>query len=110
MIQKKKNNERFNTRQFFTVVFTLFLLLSSCSTKRGIKTLLDIPISTAETAKHKNNYKLAKQSNNCLSCEDLQVVTVEFSDISSLVKNLSSATIQEAVYTGFLYNIFIDAP
>lgn len=109
MIQKMQNNGRFSARQLFTVVFTLFLLLSSCSTKRGIKTLLDIPVSTTKTVHDTENNKLASLSNNCLSCDDLQVLTVDSSD-TSLLKNLSPATLLTAVYTGFLFNTFIEEP
>lgn len=109
MVQEKKNKGKFNTRQLFTVVLTLFLLLSSCSTKRGIKTLLDIPVSTTKAVHHTENDKLANLSNNCLSCDDLQVLTVDSSD-TSLLKNLSPATLLTAVYTGFLYSTFIEEP
>lgn len=109
MIQKETNNGRFHIRQLFTVVFTLFLLLSSCSTKRGIKTLLDIPVSTTKTVHHTENNKLASLSNNCLSCDELQVLTVDFSD-TSLLKNLSSANTNATAYTGFLNITFIEEP
>lgn len=109
MIQKKQNIRKVKTKQLFAVVFTLFLLLSSCSTKRGIKTLLNIPVSSTKVIDYKENNKLTSLSNNCLSCEDLQVLTVDFSD-SSLLKSLYSAILQSAVYTGFLYNDFVDEP
>lgn len=100
MIQKKKNIGRFNARQLFTVVFTVFLLFSSCSTKRGIKTLLDIPVSTTKTVHHTENNKLGSLTSNCLSCEDLQVLTVDSIDISSL-KNLSAAILITNVFWSF---------
>ena len=109
MVQKKLNIEKFNARKLFSVVFAIFLLFSSCSTKRGIKTLLDIPVSTTKTVHDTENNKLASLSNNCLSCDDLQVLTVDSSD-TSLLKNLSPATIQNAVYTGFLYSAFFEKP
>lgn len=109
MVQKKLNIEKFNARKLFSVVFAIFLLFSSCSTKRGIKSLLDIPISDTELALKVGGNKFASLSNNCLSCDDLQVLTIEIED-TSLFKNLSPATIQNAVYTGFLYSAFFEKP
>lgn len=109
MIQKETNNGRFHTRQLFTVVFTLFLLFSSCSTKRGVKALLNIPVSTTKTLDHTENNKIASLSNNCLSCDDLQVLTVDSSD-TSLFKNLSPADINATAYTSFLNITFIEEP
>src|SRR5690625_2406115 len=102
MIQKKKNNGRFHARQLFAVAFTIFLLFSSCSTKRGIKTLLDIPVSTTKTLHHTENNNLANLSNNCLSCKDLQVLTVESSDTSLLNDLTPAASILTKVYLSFL--------
>lgn len=101
MMQKRVNNGRFNASQLFAVLFAIFLIFSSCSTKRGIKSLLDLPVSTTKTVLHLENDKLVSNNSNCLSCKDLQVLTVDNSDTSSL-KILSPATLQDSVFLSFL--------
>src|SRR5699024_12603635 len=82
MMQKRVNNGRFNASQLFAVLFAIFLIFSSCSTKRGIKSLLDLPVSTTKTVLHLENDKLVSNNSNCLSCKDLQVLTVDNSETS----------------------------
>ena len=109
MIQKKANKRVFYARQLFAVLFSIFLLFSSCSTKRGIRTLLDLPVSTTKTVFHLENDKLVSNNNNCLSCKDLQVLTVDNSD-TSLSNILSPAILLDKVYLSFLIQNFKEEP
>ncbi|HLS11487.1 MAG TPA: hypothetical protein VK050_04955 [Flavobacteriaceae bacterium] len=109
MMQKRVNNGRFNASQLFAVLFAIFLIFSSCSTKRGLKSLLDLPVSTTKTVLHLENDKLVSNNSNCLSCKDLQVLTVDNSD-TSLLKILSPATLQDSVFLSFLVPNFNDEP
>lgn len=93
-----ENREGFFLRQWFAIGLTLLLLLSSCTTKRGIKTLLNLPVNTTQAINNLENTPLATFKNNCLGCEDLKIVTVEPSDISQL-KNLSPLAIQAIIYS-----------
>lgn len=109
MLQKRIKNGRFNASQLFAVLFATFLIFSSCSTKRGIKSFLDLPGSTTKTVLHLESDKLVSNNSNCLSCKDLQVLTVDNSD-TSLLKILSPATLQDSVFLGFLAPNYKDEP
>lgn len=109
MTKKKVDKRVFQTRQLFAVVASIFLLFSSCTTKRGVRTLLDLPVSTTKTIFHLENDKLVSNNSNCLSCKDLQVLTVDNTD-TSLLNILSPATLQDKVYLSFLMQNFQEEP
>lgn len=105
-----KNKETYNVTQFFrqfmAIALLVVVLLSSCSIKRGIKVLFDIPVNTVQLGNFAtqissgNNGKIA-----CLKCADHQILTTDSFD-HSLIKNLSSAIFFSVVFSLLLLPFF----
>ena len=86
-------------RQLMATALLLAVLLSSCSLKRGVKVLFDIPVKTeqAGTFGHYNS-SVGYGEITCLHVEDLQLLTAD-SFNHSLLKNLTSAIFITAVFS-----------
>jgi len=101
-MKNKERNKSFY-RQLFTIALIFYVLLSSCSTKRGIKSLLNIPINTTKTVQLANSGEIASLKKDCLSCKDLHVTVADID--YSIQKNLNSVAIFVTVYQLFLHTI-----
>ncbi|WP_182206311.1 hypothetical protein [Gelidibacter maritimus] len=93
-------------RQFLSTALLLVVLLSSCSLKRGVKVLFDIPVKTVQTGTYGHHISaLGHGETACLKCKDLQVLTADSFD-HSLIKNLNSAIFISVIFSLLLLAFF----
>lgn len=98
-----KNKNTHNATQIFRQVLASILLivvlLSSCSTKRGVKVLFDMPVKMEQVGAI-NQYisSVNHNASECVKCADLQILTADAYD-HSLLKNLSSALFISVVFS-----------
>lgn len=93
-------------RQFLAVALLLVVLLSSCSLKRGVKVLFDIPVKTEQVGSFGHHIlPLGHGETACLKCADLQVITADSYD-HSLLKDFSSAIFISVVFSLLLLPFF----
>lgn len=84
MFRRKGHKEVSGVRQWSLIVLTLSILFSSCTTKRSIKTLLEIPVSTAQPIKDLKNKGLRNLLDYCSVDEELSfLITSSGEDPSS---------------------------
>ncbi|MEO8773661.1 MAG: hypothetical protein ABI371_04960 [Gelidibacter sp.] len=105
-----KNKETHNATQIFRQVLAaallIVVLLSSCSTKRGVKVLFDMPIKMEQVGALGHYISSVDHSETaCVKCADLQVITADAYD-HSLLKNLSSALFISVVFSLLLVPFF----
>ncbi|WP_150452350.1 hypothetical protein [Arenibacter lacus] len=105
-----KNKEAHNVTQIFRQVLAsallLVVLLSSCSLKRGVKVLFDIPIKM-EQAGRSGQYISSVENGKTtfIECTDFQVFTAKTYD-QSLLKDLSQSIFISVVFSLFLLPFF----
>lgn len=107
-MKENHTNKKF-FMQLFTVALTFIVLFSSCSTKRGFKTLFNIPVNTTQTVKLTGEANFISTQKTCLSCKDLQVITSD--NDFSVQKNLTAVALLTVVYKLFIdYVDLFDKP
>lgn len=103
---KKAHNGNLMFRQFLAMALLLVVLFSSCSLKRGIKVLFDIPVKMEQTGTFGHFISpLGQAGTACLKCTDFQVLTSDAFD-HSMIKNLSSAILLTIVFSLLLLPLF----
>lgn len=103
-IKTHKNDLIF--KQILATALLLLVLLSSCSLKRGVKVLFDIPVKTERTgALGHHIHSLNHGETACFKCSDLQVVTADSFD-HSLIKNISSAIFISVIFSLLMMPFF----
>lgn len=106
MKNKKAYNGNLMFRQFLATALLLAVLFSSCSIKRGVKVLFDIPVKTEQTGTFGHFISPLDQAETaCLKCADYQVLTSDAFD-HSMLKNLSSAILLTVVFSLLLLPLF----
>lgn len=86
-------------RQVLASALLIVVLLSSCSVKRGVKVLFDMPIKMEQVGTLGNFVSSTDQGGTaCIKCADLQVITADSYD-HSLLKNLSTAILFSVVFS-----------
>ena len=98
-----KNKEAHNAthifRQVLASVLLIVVLLSSCSTKRGVKVLFDMPFKMEQTGPLAHSISSTDHSGTaCVKCTDLKVIAANSFD-HSLLKNLSPAILISIVFS-----------
>ena len=102
----KAHNGNLMFRQFLATALLLAVLLSSCSLKRGVKVLFDIPVKTEQAGTFGHYISSVDHGEMaCLKCEDLQVLTADSFD-HSLIKNLTSAVFLTVIFSLLLLPFF----
>ncbi len=102
----KTHNSNLIFRQSMAIVLLLVVLMSSCSLKRGIKVLFDIPLNTVQIGNFGTQVSSVAQGQTaCLKCADLQILTTDSFD-HSLLKNLSSAIFLTVIFSLLLLPFF----
>ncbi|QAA81787.1 hypothetical protein EI546_08665 [Aequorivita sp. H23M31] len=103
-ISAHNNNPFF--RKLLATSLLLLVLLSSCSLKRGIKVLFDIPVNTVQVGNFGTQISSVSHAETaCMKCADLQVLTSDSFD-QSIIKNLSSAVLLTVVFSLLLLPFF----
>lgn len=93
------HNSHLIFRQVLATALLFLVLLSSCSVKRGIKVLFDIPVNTVQVGNSGTQISSVDNGRTaCLKCADLQVLTADTFD-HSLLKNLSPAILLSLVFS-----------
>ena len=106
MKNKKLHNATPIFRQVLASALLIVVLLSSCSVKRGVKVLFDMPIKMEQVGVLGHSISSVDHSEaNCLTCADLHVLTADSFD-HSLLKNLSSAIFISLVFSLLLLLFF----
>lgn len=105
-----KNKKSHSAPQIFRKVLAsallIMVLLSSCSIKRGIKVLFDIPVNTVQVGNFATQVSSVSQNQTaCLKCADFQILTIDSFDLS-LLKNLSPAIFISIVFSLLLLPFF----
>lgn len=108
MSQKKVNKEILIIRQWSIIALSLLVLFSSCTTKRGIKTLLEIPVSTTQPIKDSKNNGLRSLHSYCSSFEELQIPTASSGGTLS-PDNLVPHGIRSEAYSSIVKYLFAEA-
>lgn len=92
--------------QFLVTLMLGIVLLTSCSIKRGVKVLFDIPIKTERVTTAGHYLSLMDQSRqSCLKCADFQVLASGVFD-HSLIKAGAVAILVSAVFVLFILPLF----
>lgn len=92
-----RNTSQNFLKQFFAFGLVFFVLISTCSIQRGIKTVFGIPLEIAQTAKGAKIASASFGTANCTKCADIQVLTVEQAPTQA------SAILLTAIFT-FLFS------
>ncbi|HUH28029.1 hypothetical protein [Gelidibacter sp.] len=98
-----KNKKLNSTTQIFRKVLAsallIMMLFSSCSIKRGIKALFDIPHNTVQVGNFATQMSSMGQGQTaCLKCADFQILTADSFD-HSLIKKLSPAIFISLIFS-----------
>lgn len=107
MFRRKANKETSFTRQWSLIALSLLILFSSCTTKRGIKTLLDIPVSTTQPIKDSKNNALRNLLSYCSDFEELKILTTS-SGGNLLSDNLMPYGIRSEAYSFIVKHLFTE--
>ncbi len=105
-----KNKKAYNAHQIFRQVLAsallIVVLLSSCSTKRGVKVLFDMPMKMEQVGAFGHYISSADHNvTECVESADLQILTADSYD-HSILKNLSSALFISLVFALLLLPFF----
>lgn len=89
-------------RSWLPIVMMFVILLSSCATKRGFKSLFNFPTNTTKTVNNTSSGSFINAQKTCLSCSDLEIT---IADRSISLDKVPTVALLTNIFNVFLVTI-----
>lgn len=101
-------------KQFLALGVLFFVLISTCSIQRGLKTFFGFPIEVSKTTKGAKIATASFSSVNCTKCGDMQMLTIDQPQTQSMATAILLTAIFSFILTVFIFykenNLILEIP